>query len=690
MERNSYIEVIESGPKRVWVRWTYFGVNIVAGQPAYRATEDFWAYPNGLIVRRQTYESLIPLEHKGYTREPIELIGLCSVGQLWYNVLRQNGEPGERHALAVLDAFSDRRYDVYWKPKPGTLWDATHRRTGCTWPAMDDAAGVALVLPLVDGAPFCIFGDASGYRHDYTRLKEHTFPGEGNGWGSSCWDHWPIGWLNSQGHGVDAASLQRYPNHFSPAGMDFFALPNEESARGIYYSLLGVAGENLEAVRQVARRWLEKGESAMANPDSGADLAATWTGVITRPPDDVTVGANQTAAFNVAVFGFQSPSFQWQQANPGTTNFADIAGAQGTSYLAGPVSAADNGVQYRCVVQFPGGSMASRAATLRVDMVAPAVICARTLGDPNKVTVVFSEPIASGVVAANFAIDNGITVNSVTPGLQVNTLELAVSPITLGKNYLLTVNNIRDLVGNVIKPNSRIAVDLFVELPMDYGQTVNGFQEDFNSPRRDPNWVAVPPDRDRYEQTNGVLTVTVNAGDPNHLIYLAPGYDTATQEVLARIRILSFSGDPYARAGVAVAVNPDTSAGINLSFRGYPSRQFKLLDDQRAWHPPDPLSGLEIEFHNQTWYWLRLRLDQDDRADGAHIHAKVWRADGSVPEPVDWPLHWSRDRRTGYAGIQGSSGGGQAQFELDYILIKAKGLPKIKVQPSAFVLLGPR
>ena len=59
-ERNSFVDVIESGPRRVWVRWTYFGVNLEAGEAAYRATEDFWAFPNGLILRRQSYRTLKP------------------------------------------------------------------------------------------------------------------------------------------------------------------------------------------------------------------------------------------------------------------------------------------------------------------------------------------------------------------------------------------------------------------------------------------------------------------------------------------------------------------------------------------------------------------------------------------------------------------------------------------------------
>jgi hypothetical protein len=110
-------------------------------------------------------------------------------------------------------------------------WDATPRREGCAWKEIDDAAGVVLALPMRAGSPFCAFGTASGFDAQTTRIKEHSHKDTaGIGWVSSCWDHWPVGWLNSQGHEVDAASLKKYPNHFSPAGMDFFAMPNEEVA----------------------------------------------------------------------------------------------------------------------------------------------------------------------------------------------------------------------------------------------------------------------------------------------------------------------------------------------------------------------------------------------------------------------------------------------------------------------------
>jgi hypothetical protein len=197
------------------------------------------------------------------------MIGMCPVGKLWTDVLKKDPNSEDRHALAVLDPFSRNRYDVFWKPAAATgeIWKATARRNGCEWKDLDDAAGVALIVPMQGGSPFCIFGDASGFRHDFTRIKEHSFRDtKGWGWVSKSWDHWPIGWLNSQAHAVDAESLKKYPNHFSPAGMDFWDLPNKESARGVFYSLIGIAGDDLDEVRTIARRWLNQGEEGIASP----------------------------------------------------------------------------------------------------------------------------------------------------------------------------------------------------------------------------------------------------------------------------------------------------------------------------------------------------------------------------------------------------------------------------------------
>jgi hypothetical protein len=274
-EQNSFVDVLERGPKRVWVRWTYFGVNQDTGERAYRAVEDFRAFPNGHILRRQSFSTLMPGQNRGYAREPIEMIAMCPVGKLWYDVLQKEPQTGDSHALAVLDAFSTNRYDVFWRRKPGELFRSTQRRTGCSWKLLDDSPGVVMVVPQQDCAAFCVMGDVGGFRHDFTRIKEHSFNDTGGwGWSSHSWDHWPIGWLNSQAHDVAADTLNTYPNHFSPAGMDFWSLPNEQVEKREYYSLIGVGGNDLELVRKVARRWLNAGEKKIAD----------WRGAAALPP----------------------------------------------------------------------------------------------------------------------------------------------------------------------------------------------------------------------------------------------------------------------------------------------------------------------------------------------------------------------------------------------------------------------
>jgi hypothetical protein len=276
-ERNSFVDVIESGPRRVWVRWTYLGVNMETGAAAFRGTEDFWAYPNGLVLRRQRYESLMPGDVRGYAREPIELIVMSPVGKLWFDVLRPEPAGDEWRAFTGLDAFTGARTDIFWKraPRPKQPWAGTSRRTGSPWRAMDDARGFAGVIPLRGGSPFFAIGDASGFPAATTRLKEHSDKATGGwGWRTLTWDHWPVGWLNSQAHDADEESYKKYPSHFAPFGLDLWSMPDEETERRDFYSLLGVGGADAEAVRRLARDWLKGGAARATDPERVARLPA--------------------------------------------------------------------------------------------------------------------------------------------------------------------------------------------------------------------------------------------------------------------------------------------------------------------------------------------------------------------------------------------------------------------------------
>jgi len=240
-------------------------------------------------------------------------------------------------------------------------------------------------------------------------------------------------------------------------------------------------------------------------------------------------------------------------------------------------------------------------------------------------------------------------------------------------------------------------------LPAEFGQAVNGFQDDFTGATRDPDWKAFGPAGDRYEQAAGILYVSTSIGDPNHLLYTKPGYSNDVHEVLARIRVAAFQDNhDYPRGGIAAGVGTN-SQGLNLHFRSstqdnVPGRQFKFLDDLRAWGPAGLRTNVPPQttpgWSNNTWYWLRMRLDpMADKTNS--LFGKVWVADGVTPEPANWQLTWRdsaipKPLRRGFAGITGSSvdgsGNGLGHLEVDYVLIKAAGLPQIKV---AFAPTGP-
>lgn len=223
--------------------------------------------------------------------------------------------------------------------------------------------------------------------------------------------------------------------------------------------------------------------------------------------------------------------------------------------------------------------------------------------------------------------------------------------------------------------------------PVDVGTTVSGFQDDFDGTALGANWAV--RGADVYSVGGGVLHVAPAAGDPNHLLYELPGYDGSVQEVLLRVRIVDFGSGDGVRGGAAVGVDPNTTQGINFHFRdntsdGQSAYHMSFLDDLRAWGQVQ-----NFVWQANTWYWMRLRQEPDAAAQGGvnDVFAKIWPADGSVAEPVGWQVAWNYTslglERSGYAGIAASSAGGLLDFEVDYALIKAAGLPSIVVSPRA-------
>jgi hypothetical protein len=229
------------------------------------------------------------------------------------------------------------------------------------------------------------------------------------------------------------------------------------------------------------------------------------------------------------------------------------------------------------------------------------------------------------------------------------------------------------------------------------GTTVNGYQDDFDGAALNPDWLLLDgggEDGPALFTLSGAGTLLLNPAlsDPNKLLYNpASGYDNSVQEILALIRVVTDPDGEFDgfRGGVTVGANTGDGQGINLLFRepnqngtGY---HFNFLDDLRAWgDATNPLLG------GDTWKagdykWLRLR--QDSNGDN---FAKIWDA-GTTPEPASFDLAWQNRGRIGLAGLTTNSNGGQAVLEVDYLLIKADGLPAITVavpEPGSAVLLA--
>ena len=285
-EKNSFVDVIESGPQRVWVRWTYFAVNMNDDtQPRLRGTEDYFAYSNGLVLRRMSYESLMPNEVIGYSTSPVELFGVAPVGSLIKDLFPRDAKHGDYHTHAVLDLYSERRYDIYW----GEKGEVRRRGDDATLTAISNSPGFALVMPFRDRLLFAVLGEASGFPPEKSQVIDHCTPGAegGAGWGTGIWDHWPIGWHNSQTSNWKPESPYAY--HFGSVGhflvpegkriksfwKDYLELCkdmefNRWTASRVFYVLLGSA-RDWEDVRRIGRSWLDQGRNC-AKPESVSGL----------------------------------------------------------------------------------------------------------------------------------------------------------------------------------------------------------------------------------------------------------------------------------------------------------------------------------------------------------------------------------------------------------------------------------
>jgi len=223
----------------------------------------------------------------------------------------------------------------------------------------------------------------------------------------------------------------------------------------------GGGGDNL------AVTWQKPGDPVPANGDPpipGTYLVPVGLGppVITGQPTNISVVESFSATFAVQLDVNLGASYQWRRAG------VDIPGATNSVYQTPPTSLGESGTVFYCRIVNAYGSTNSALATLTVtpDGTKPTLLSAGSLGSPQVLTVIFSEPVeaASALNSLNYTLNNGVTVLSAVFGPDTQTIVLTTTPMVSGVGYTLTVNNVRDRAAtpNAILPNSQFAFVLDV------------------------------------------------------------------------------------------------------------------------------------------------------------------------------------------------------------------------------------
>jgi hypothetical protein len=180
---------------------------------------------------------------------------------------------------------------------------------------------------------------------------------------------------------------------------------------------------------------------------------------LTAQPQALTVNERDSATFSAGYYGKSPIQFQWLR------NGLPIPGATNAVYTLPWAAPSDNGAAFSVLltntvsnIVYSARSSAA-ALTVLTDTTPPAPLRAFNLGQTT-VQVVFSEPVetATATNPANYALDGGIKIIKAASDADALNILLTVSPLTLGSNYSLVINNVRDqaTIPNTIPTNTTV------------------------------------------------------------------------------------------------------------------------------------------------------------------------------------------------------------------------------------------
>lgn len=181
--------------------------------------------------------------------------------------------------------------------------------------------------------------------------------------------------------------------------------------------------------------------------------------LITGQPETRQVNELDEVSFTVVADGAPPLSYQWRK------NGVNIEGATAPVFGISEALRTDAG-SYTVRVSNGLGSVISDPAILTVieDNTAPTIVSVdRDFVSSTTLNVVFSERLRADTanVAGSFQLNGGATVSSAALAGDGKSVVLTTSPLT-GGNYTLTVNGVRDRVGNVVTANSQFAFEVLI------------------------------------------------------------------------------------------------------------------------------------------------------------------------------------------------------------------------------------
>ncbi|NOX75918.1 MAG: hypothetical protein GXP17_04745 [Gammaproteobacteria bacterium] len=305
-------------------------------------------------------------------------------------------------------------------------------------------------------------------------------------------------------------------------------------------------------------------------------------------PASVLVDEGEGAVFNVVANGSAPLAYQWRR------NGVAITGAASANYMVTKAQLSDNGAVYDCLVSNPEGSIVSDKVILSVntDTLLPELVVA-VATSPSSINVGFSEnvEVSSAETVSNYSVDDGVSVVSIlSAALSADgrNVRLAVSPMTEGTLYSLTVSNVQDMAenGNIISPMSSV-------------QFTYAASDGFEAGNAD-GWMPATPTR---------WSIALDEGDSAYFLNTT-GFSSQSGGRLGEYSLLDVSYADFtfiaqAKLGDQISSNSLADYAVVFGFQDENNYYFVMFNnDQSATQLFKVVNGSRIELATATTDWL--------------------------------------------------------------------------------------